>query len=373
VPLSFRIQARDGKARRGTIETPHGCFDTPAFMTVGTRATVKALTPDQLREAQAQVLLANTYHLMLRPGESIIEKMGGLHSFMNWNGPILTDSGGFQIFSLGNLVDIGDEGVVFTSHYDGSRHAVSPHRAMEIQRALGADMVMAFDQCSDYPFEYDQSRACVERTLRWARACKEVPLKPHQTLLGIVQGSTYEDLRAEATERLIEMDFEAYAIGGLAVGEPRDEFQRILAHGAPLLPDDRPRYLMGVGPPSDLFFAIAQGVDMFDCVIPTRHARNNQAFTWQGRKNLRNAIYTEDPGPLDPDCQCSTCQHFSRAYLSHLVRAREMLGATLLSLHNVHFFQDLMQRTRQAIEESRFESFTRSVIERMQSESKRAP
>ncbi|MBI4614200.1 MAG: tRNA guanosine(34) transglycosylase Tgt [Planctomycetes bacterium] len=351
MPLDFRVVGRDPgtRARLGRAQTDHGPFDTPAFMPVGTRASVKGMTPADLALAGARIVLANAFHLALRPGEQRVRELGGLHGFMAWPGPILTDSGGYQVFSLGGNVRIFDDRVVFRSPVDGTAVEIGPARAMEIQRALGADLVMAFDQCGSFPMERDEADLCVRRTLRWARISRDAPLDPHQAVLGIVQGGIHLDLRAECARQLVEMDFPAYAVGGLMVGEPQAEAMKVLAATLPSLPEDRLRYLMGVGLPEDIVLAVARGIDLFDCVIPTRHARNNHAFTSEGVLNLKNARFKDDRGPLDPQCPCYACRTFTRAYLAHLARENELLAPVLLTAHNVTFYQRLMQRIRETI------------------------
>jgi queuine tRNA-ribosyltransferase len=344
-------------ARAGVLHTPHGKIETPIFMPVGTQATVKTLDQHDLIEAQAQIILGNAYHLYLRPGHELIDRMGGLHQFMNWSRPILTDSGGFQVFSLGDLNKISEEGVRFQSHLDGSSHLFTPESVMEIEHGLGADIIMAFDECTPYPCERDYAEKSMRRTLRWAERCikrhQELSAqrthRPPQALFGIVQGSVYPDLRRTCAQELIQMDLPGYAIGGLAVGEPRDSMFGVIRETTPLLPNDKPRYLMGVGLPNDLVEAVGAGADMFDCVVPTRNARNGTVFTRNGRLRLRNAAHAEDPQPLESDCACKTCTHYSRAYLRHLFKTNEVLGMHLATFHNVFFFQQLMRDMRDAI------------------------
>jgi len=352
----------DTGARAGVLHTPHGAIETPVFMPVGTQATVKTLDQHDLEEARAQIILANAYHLYLRPGHQLIDRMGGLHSFMHWRGPILTDSGGFQVFSLGELNKISEEGVRFQSHLDGSYHLFTPESVMEIEHALGADIIMAFDECTPYPCERDYAAASMQMTLRWAERClsrhrqlaTERSHRLPQALFGIVQGSIYPDLRQYCAEALIDMDLPGYAIGGLAVGEPREAMFEVVRGTAPLLPAQKPRYLMGVGLPHDLVEAVAAGIDMFDCVVPTRNARNGTAFTRSGRLRLKNARLAEDPSPLEAGCNCKTCTHYSRAYLRHLFQTNELLGLHLATFHNVFFFQQLMRDMRAAIIDGRF-------------------
>lgn len=344
-------------ARAGVLHTPHGKIETPIFMPVGTQATVKTLDQHDLIEAQAQIILGNAYHLYLRPGHELIDRMGGLHQFMNWSRPILTDSGGFQVFSLGDLNKISEEGVRFQSHLDGSSHLFTPESVMEIEHGLGADIIMAFDECTPYPCERDYAEKSMRMTLRWAERCikrhQELSAqrthRPPQALFGIVQGSVYPDLRRTCAQELIQMDLPGYAIGGLAVGEPRDSMFGVIRETTPLLPNDKPRYLMGVGLPNDLVEAVGAGADMFDCVVPTRNARNGTVFTRNGRLRLRNAAHAEDPQPLESDCACKTCTHYSRAYLRHLFKTNEVLGMHLATFHNVFFFQQLMRDMRDAI------------------------
>ena len=344
-------------ARAGVLHTPHGKIETPIFMPVGTQATVKTLDQHDLIEAQAQIILGNAYHLYLRPGHELIDRMGGLHQFMNWSRPILTDSGGFQVFSLGDLNKISEEGVRFQSHLDGSSHLFTPESVMEIEHGLGADIIMAFDECTPYPCERDYAEKSMRRTLRWAERCikrhQELSAqrthRPPQALFGIVQGSVYPDLRRTCAQELIQMDLPGYAIGGLAVGEPRDSMFGVIRETTPLLPNGKPRYLMGVGLPNDLVEAVGAGVDMFDCVVPTRNARNGTVFARNGRLRLKNAAHAEDPQPLESDCACKTCSHYSRAYLRHLFKTNELLGMHLATFHNVFFFQQLMRDMRDAI------------------------
>ena len=344
-------------ARAGVLHTPHGKIETPIFMPVGTQATVKTLDQHDLIEAQVQIILGNAYHLYLRPGHELIDRMGGLHQFMNWSRPILTDSGGFQVFSLGDLNKISEEGVRFQSHLDGSSHLFTPESVMEIEHGLGADIIMAFDECTPYPCERDYAEKSMRMTLRWAERCiqrhQELSAqrthRPPQALFGIVQGSVYPDLRRTCAQELIQMDLPGYAIGGLAVGEPRDSMFDVIRETTPLLPNDKPRYLMGVGLPNDLVEAVGAGADMFDCVVPTRNARNGTVFTRNGRLRLRNAAHAEDPQPLESDCACKTCTHYSRAYLRHLFKTNEVLGMHLATFHNVFFFQQLMRDMRDAI------------------------
>ena len=364
--FSFTVKARDGSARTGAIATPRGVVRTPAFMPVGTGATVKAMFPEDVAAAGADIILANTYHLMLRPGAERIAKLGGLHKFMHWDKPILTDSGGYQVMSLAKLRRIDEEGVTFQSHIDGATVALSPERAIEVQCLLGADIQMVLDECTPYPATRKEASASLDLSLRWAERSKRAFAgsgAPGQALFGIVQGSVYPDLRELSANALIDIGFHGYAIGGLAVGEGQSAMLDMAAIATSILPPDRPRYLMGVGTPEDLLLSIARGIDMFDCVMPTRSGRHCQAFTWGGRLNLRNARYADDPTPLDPESACPAA-HYERAYLHHLVRSGETLGAMLLSYANVQFYQELMARAREAIEEARFTSFTEEVRRR---------
>jgi len=353
---SFRFErlAQDGAARAGVIHTPRGEIRTPAFMPVGTAATVKAMLPDSVRETGADILLGNTYHLMLRPGAERIARLGGLHKFMDWQRPILTDSGGFQVMSLSALRKISEEGVKFQSHIDGHAEFLSPERAMEIQRLLGSDIQMVFDECPALPATHETIEKSMALSMRWARRSKDAfGEQPGKACFGIVQGGTFADLRVRSAEALQEIGFDGYAVGGLAVGEPQAAMFETLDATVPHLPEGAPRYLMGVGKPSDIVGAVLRGIDMFDCVLPTRSGRNGQAFTSEGTLNLRNARFAEDPGPLDPACGCPACTRFSRAYLHHVVKAGEIIAAMLLTWHNLKFYQDLMQELRKAISESR--------------------
>ena len=357
-PLRFQVKTTDGAARTGTVITTRGAIRTPAFMPVGTQATVKAMLPEQVRDTGADIVLANTYHLMLRPGDERVARLGGLHKFMNWPRPILTDSGGFQVMSLANLRKISEEGVRFQSHIDGSKHHLTPERSMQIQHNLGSDIVMAFDECTPYPATHAEAKASMELSMRWAKRSKDAFGTPdRQALFGIVQGGTFEDLRRQSVDALTGIGFDGYAIGGLAVGEGQELMFDMLDYTTPLLPDDRPRYLMGVGTPSDLVGAVARGVDMFDCVLPTRNARRGHAFTRRGPVNLKNARHAEDPRPLDPECLCVACRSYSRAYLHHLIKAGELLAHNLVTAHNLHYFQELMGGMRAAIAQGTFEAF----------------
>jgi queuine tRNA-ribosyltransferase len=358
----FELLARDGAARTGVIHTPRGEIRTPAFMPVGTAATVKAMMPDSVRETGADILLGNTYHLMLRPGAERIARLGGLHKFMDWQRPILTDSGGFQVMSLSALRKISEDGVKFQSHIDGHAEFLSPERAMEIQRLLGSDIQMVFDECPALPATHAAIEKSMALSMRWAKRSKDAfgeqtdEERAGKACFGIVQGGTFADLRVRSAEALQEIGFDGYAVGGLAVGEPQSAMFETLDATVPHLPQDRPRYLMGVGKPSDIVGAVLRGIDMFDCVLPTRSGRNGQAFTSEGTLNLRNARFAEDAGPLDPACDCPACVRSSRAYLHHVVKAGEIIAAMLLTWHNLKFYQDLMQELRQAIFESRVEA-----------------
>ncbi|MEJ5366196.1 MAG: tRNA guanosine(34) transglycosylase Tgt [Desulfosoma sp.] len=355
----FELLAQDraSGARRGRIHTEHGTVDTPVFMPVGTQGTIKSLSPDEVRSLGAQIILGNTYHLSLRPGAERIARLGGLHAFMAWPGPILTDSGGFQVFSLATIRRIDEDGVTFQSHIDGSRHRITPERCMEIQDLLGSDIAMCFDECTPYPVSREYARASMERTLRWARRCRDAHKRADQALFAIVQGGVYADLRLECAEALKAMDFPGYAVGSLAVGEPKEVMMEVLEAVVPELPEDKPRYLMGVGMPEDLIEGVRRGIDMFDCVVPTRNARNGMLFTSWGAVQIKNSRYTDDPGPIEPGCECYTCRNFSRAYLRHLFMARELLAYRLNSIHNLHYFLRLMEGVREAVQQGRFEAF----------------
>jgi queuine tRNA-ribosyltransferase len=370
--FSFTVTHTDGPARRGRITTPHGTIETPVFMPVGTQGSVKALTHRHLEDAGAQVILGNTYHLHLRPGDQLVERRGGLHRFIGWPHPILTDSGGYQVFSLTDRRTVTEQGVAFRSHLDGSAHVLSPEIAVDIQARLGSDIAMVFDECLSYPVDHEAARASVARTARWARRGRDRFLEltargtgpdgtrlvaPGQVQFGIVQGSVFEDLREESTRATLDVGFDAYAIGGLSVGEPADLMYEVVRSTAAWLPADRPRYLMGTGTPLDLVESVARGIDMFDCVMPTRNARNGQLFTRSGKLNIKNAAHAEDDRPPDEACRCYTCRTCSRAYLRHLFMAGEMTSATLNTLHNVQFYLDTMGSIRDAIEFGRFESF----------------
>ncbi len=360
--MRFELLTKDPntRARRGRLHTAHGIVETPIFMPVGTQATVKSMTPQQLHDLNVEILLCNSYHLFLRPGHETVERLGGLHQFMGWERPILTDSGGFQVFSLSSLRDISDDGVRFQSHLDGTSYFLSPETAVDIQRALGSDIMMILDDCLAYPASHFDADRSMKRSLAWAERCKrhwELDGPPRQALFGIVQGGTYSDLRKESAERLLSMDFSGYAIGGLAVGEPKPLMYEVIDKVMPDLPEHKPRYLMGVGTPEDLVEAIALGVDMFDCVMPTRHARNGWLFTRDGHIVIKNARYKADQGPIDSTCGCPVCGTFSRAYLRHLFIAKEILSSVLNTIHNLYFYLDMIRRIRQFIEFHRFDEF----------------
>jgi queuine tRNA-ribosyltransferase len=365
--MTFEIVATDGAARRGRLTTPHGVVDTPAFMPVGTRGTVKSLTPDDLREVGAQIVLANTYHLLLRPGHDLIGALGGLHRFMSWDAPLLTDSGGFQVFSLARLRKITEEGVEFRSPVDGARHFLTPELSLEVQQALGADIIHPLDECLAYPATREATERSLALTLRWAVRARAVHARGpagRQALFGIVQGGAYPELRRRAVAETVALGFDGFAIGGMAVGEPKPLMSELTALVAELLPPGSPRYLMGIGKPDDLIMAVARGVDLFDCVLPTRNARNGQCFTADGPLAIKRAQYTRDPGPLDDGCACYTCRRFSRAYLRHLFLSGELLAYRLLTLHNLHFFLGLMAAMRAAIAEGGFATFQARFFDR---------
>ena len=356
--FEYKLLAEDGKARLGEVHTAHGVIHTPCFMPVGTVATVKAMEPESVAATGAEILLGNTYHLMLRPGAERIGRLGGLHKFMNWDKPILTDSGGFQVMSLAKLRTLTEEGVTFQSHIDGSKHLLTPERSMEIQHLLDSNITMCFDECTPYPATEKQAADSMHLSMRWAKRSRDAFIeRPGYGLFGIVQGSVYRELRAESAAALSEIGFDGYAIGGLAVGEGQEEMFRVLDFTPDMLPKNRPRYLMGVGKPSDLVGSVLRGVDMFDCVMPTRSGRTGQAFTRRGTVNIRNARHLDDPRPLDEACSCPACTKYSRAYLHHLFRAEEVLGLMLLTWHNLHYYQDVMRGLRTAIAEARTEAF----------------
>ena len=364
ITLSF--QGHDGKARAGKIETPRGSIHTPIFMPVGTLGTVKAMTPEELKNIGAEIILGNTYHLHLRPSDSLIAKLGGLHRFMNWDRPILTDSGGFQVFSLAKLHKRSEEGVRFQSHLDGSSFWLTPEISISIQENLGSDIMMVFDECPEMPASHKKLQESLELTTRWARRCKEVR-KTDQALFGIVQGGGELDLRRQSLEQMTEIGFDGYALGGLSVGESKEEMYYVLDHVAHEMPAVTPRYLMGVGEPEDLLAGIEAGIDMFDCVMPTRNARNGNLFTSEGKVTIKQAKYREDERPLDPNCNCSTCQHYSRAYLRHLYQCNEILAMRLNTLHNLHFYLQLMRDSRDAILAGNFSAFRQIRLQQWQS------
>jgi len=362
--MKFSILKNDPKsqARLGKIETANGIIETPVFMPVGTRGAVKTLTNRQLLDMGTQIILGNTYHLMLRPGMEIMEKAGGLHKFMNWPHPILTDSGGFQVFSLSSLNEVTADGVYFQSHIDGSRHFIGPNESLQIQKTIGADIVMAFDECSPYPCEKYRIEEAMYRTHRWSKQCRDFELKSHQSLFAITQGGMYEDLRIQSTKDLVSLDFDGYAIGGLSVGEPQEIMNAMIDISEPHLPKDKPRYLMGVGTPRNIIEAVMRGVDMFDCVLPTRNARNGTAFTWSGKIPIKAGRYAEDFTPLDPDLDCYTSQ-FSKAYIRHLLNVDEITGLTLVTIQSLAFYLDFMDKLRQAIQSDELPSFYKRICE----------
>jgi queuine tRNA-ribosyltransferase len=366
--LKFAITGKtdSGPARTGVLQTAHGTIETPVFMPVGTLASVKSLTPEELWDAGAQIILANTYHLYLRPGCDVIDGFAGLHRFMHWSGPILTDSGGFQVFSLAKLRQINEQGVTFQSHLDGSTHSLTPEKAVAIQTCLGSDIMMCLDECLPYPATEQQARESLQRTGRWAQRCKQSWLaqaSAHQSLFGIVQGGMFPDLRDESAQGLIELDLPGYALGGLSVGEPNELMYAVAEAALPILPNAKPKYIMGVGRPEDIVELVARGADMFDCVVPTRNARNGQLFTTAGTINISNARYKEDPEPIQTNCGCYTCCNYSRAYLRHLYHSRELLSYRLNTIHNIHYFTTLMQTIRKAIAEDRFDTFRKDFYD----------
>ncbi len=363
--LQFNVlkNDNDSAARLGRLTLAHGDIDTPVFMPVGTQATVKTLTPDDLYEMGISIILSNTYHLYLRPGEDLISKAGGLHSFMNWKHNILTDSGGFQVFSLSKLRKITDEGVFFNSHIDGSKHFLTPEKVMDIEQKLGADIAMCFDECAPYPCTYEEALNAVKRTSQWAQRCKDNHNREDQALFGIIQGNVFPDLRRQSALDLIDLDFPGYAVGGLSVGEPKEDMYKILDLTHSLLPLNKPRYLMGVGAPEDLLEGVKRGVDMFDCVLPTRLARHGTAYTRTGKITVRNAAFADDFTPIDMDCNCYVCKNYSRAYIRHLIKADEILALRLLSYHNVYFLTNLMENIRKAIKEEEFLSFYHTFMQ----------
>lgn len=361
---SFKVNAQVGEARQARLMTAHGAIETPVFMPVGTKATVKAMLPEELKEMGSQVILGNTYHLHLRPGEELIEKMGGLHKFMNWDGPILTDSGGFQVFSLSKLNKLTEEGVEFKSHIDGARHFISPEKSMQIQMALGSDIIMAFDECLEHPAPKEKIKESMALTLRWLKRSKEAMTRKESLLFGIVQGGLDLDLRMQSLEEITSVDLPGYALGGFSVGEPIEMMHELVKVAGPAMPKDKPRYLMGVGTPLDLILSIDAGIDMFDCVMPTRVARNGTVFTWQGKKSVKKAKYREDSGPLDPECDCYTCKNYSMAYLRHVFMMGEIISARLNTIHNLHFYAKVMERAREAIANGTWEEYRDDCLRR---------
>ena len=355
--MTYQLITTDGKVRRGRLTFERGTVETPAFMPVGTYGTVKGMKTEEVKETGAEIILGNTFHLMLRPGTDIIEQHGGLHEFINWDKPILTDSGGFQVFSLGEMRKITEEGVRFSSPVNGEKIMLTPERSMEVQRSLNSDIVMIFDECTPYPATHKEAKDSMELSLRWAQRSKDAHGDSLNALFGIVQGGMYEDLREVSLSGLKGIEFDGYAIGGLSVGEPKEDMIRILDHTAPLIPENKPRYLMGVGKPEDLVEGVRRGIDMFDCVMPTRNARNGHLFVNDGVIKIRNASHKTDNGPLDPTCDCYTCKNYSRAYLHHLDKCREILGSQLNTLHNLHFYQKVMQGLRDAIEQGKLDAF----------------
>ena len=355
--MQYELLSTDGKARRGRLTFARGTVETPAFMPVGTYGTVKGMKTEEVADTGAEILLGNTFHLMLRPGTEIIEQHGDLHDFINWDKPILTDSGGFQVFSLGKMRKITEEGVKFSSPVNGEKIMLTPERSMEVQRSLGSDIVMIFDECTPYPASHEESKVSMELSLRWAQRSKDAHQGNPNALFGIVQGGMYEDLREVSVNGLTSIDFDGYAIGGLSVGEPKEDMIRILDHTTPLIPENKPRYLMGVGKPEDLVEGVRRGIDMFDCVMPTRNARNGHLFVTNGVIKIRNARHKTDTGPLDPDCDCYTCKNYSRAYLHHLDKCNEILGSQLNTMHNLRFYQRIMKGLRDAIEQGKLDEF----------------
>ena len=364
-PFKFKLEGKDGLARAGTFTTPHGDIHTPVFAPVGTQGTVKGITPSQLTDLQAGMLLANTYHLYLRPGDDLIASQGGLHKFMGWEKPILTDSGGFQVFSLGEINEISNDGVTFKSHIDGSSHYLTPEKSIQIQQNLGADIIMCFDECPD-PYDRSYNQAAMARTHEWAQRCLQAHQRPDQALFGIVQGGIFEDLRIESAKFISSLDFPGNAIGGLSVGEKKSEMLDILDIVPEYLPEDKPRYLMGVGTPYDIVQSVARGIDIFDCVHPTRLARHKTAMTWYGRINISNQAYKDDDRPLVENCECYTCQNFTRAYLRHLTKSGEMLGSILLSIHNLHSLIDLTSTLRKRILAGDFQAFFNDYLDQIE-------
>ena len=361
--FSFKLKSTNNKARRGEVSCAHGTIQTPAFMPVGTAATVKALKVSDIKESGAEIILGNTYHLMLRPSADLIAELGGLHKFMNWNGPILTDSGGFQVMSLAGIRKISDEGVEFSSHIDGAKHFLTPEKSIQIQNQLGSDITMIFDECVQFGASYEQAKKAMERSIDWAiRSKQSFQQRNGYGIFAIMQGSTFKDLREISAQKLIEIGFDGYAIGGLAVGEGQETMFEVLDYATDFLPENKPRYLMGVGKPADIVGSVLRGIDMFDCVIPTRSGRNGQAFTFNETINIKNAKHRRDTRPLDENCNCYACQNHSRAYLHHLVKSGEILGSMLMSQHNIFFYQNLMKKIRQEIEEGSFTEFAKDFL-----------
>ncbi len=366
--FSFQIEATDSHARVGRLTTPHGIVETPAFMPVGTQATVKAMDPKELKNMGVSVVLSNTYHLMLRPGHEVIQKLGGLHRFMNWDRVILTDSGGYQVFSLSTLAKVKEEGVTFQSHIDGKKILLTPEKSIEVQEALGADIMMCFDECPPYPATEKEIERSMELSLRWALRSKKAKKNEHQALFGIIQGGIYPMLRQQSLGRMVEIGFDGYALGGLSVGEDTHTMLEVVSDIGPKMPSVFPRYLMGVGTPLDILEAVSHGIDLFDCVLPTRNARNGGLFTSYGTMNISNQKYTQDPNPIDPECDCYTCGHYSRAYLRHLFQSQEILSSVLNTLHNLSFYVRFMRFIREAIREKRLDAFRKNVYQRQRSE-----
>ena len=360
--IKYELIHKDNNARYGKLHTNYGTYETPMFMPVGTLANVKTLMPEELKSIHAGIILSNTYHLWLRPGEDVIEHAGGLHKFMNYDGPILTDSGGFQVFSLAKKKDISEEGVKFKSHIDGKELLLTPEKSIEIQNKLDSDIAMSFDECIDYPVTYEYAKASTERTLRWAKRGKDVHKNPNQSLFGIVQGGEFEDLRRMSAEETVKLDFDGYSIGGTSIGEPKDVMYKMISYAVPYLPEDKPRYLMGVGDPIDILEGVRQGIDMFDCVHPTRLARHGNAFTRNGKINLHNAKYKEDFTPLDSNCDCYACQHFTKAYIRHLLVCNETNAGRLLSIHNLRFLIKMTEEIRNAIKEDKFDEYYKAFV-----------
>ncbi|MDF9408686.1 tRNA guanosine(34) transglycosylase Tgt [Pelotomaculum isophthalicicum JI] len=367
--ISFTVtnKLKNGRARLGLLHTPHGTVETPVFMPVGTQATVKTMTPEEVWNVGGRLILSNTYHLYLRPGQELVRESGGLHRFMNWSGPILTDSGGFQVFSLGPLRKVSEEGVTFRSHIDGSEHFFSPEKAMEIQMALGSDIAMAFDECAPYPCSYEYALEALDRTSRWAERCLAVHRLEEQGVFGIVQGGVFPDLRKKSASEIVSLNFSGYAIGGLSVGEPKELMYEMLDYTVPFLPEEKPRYLMGVGSPDCLVEGVLRGIDMFDCVLPTRLARNGTVFTRRGKLVVRNAGNARDLTPLDPECSCYVCRNYSRAYVRHLIKAGEVLGIRLTTIHNLYFILGLMKELREAVREGKIVEYRDKFMEKYHS------